>query len=54
MYAKHRLRNLKIIKESKNQNKSKKTCNRRIKISCLVEGKCLSKNVIYKASYCHI
>ena len=42
--------NLKIIKESKNQKKNETTCNCRIRRTCPVEGKCLSRRVIYKAT----
>ena len=42
--------NLKVIDESKNEKNNKTTCNCRIKALCPVEGKCLTKSVIYKAT----
>ena len=39
-----------IIEESKNQKKNETTCNCTIITSCPVEGKCLSRRVIYKAT----
>ena len=42
--------NLKIIEESKNEKNNETTCNCRIKASCPVEGKCLTKSVIYKVT----
>ena len=42
--------NFKIIEESKTQEKNETTCNCRVKTSCPVEGKCLSRSVIYKAT----
>ena len=42
--------NLKIIEESKNKKKNETTFNCRIRTSCPVEGKCLSRRVIYKAT----
>ena len=40
--------NFKTIEESKIQNKNETTCNCKIITSFPVEGKCLSKSVIYK------
>ena len=45
--------NLKIIEASKNQEKNETTCNCRVKTSCPVEGKYLSRSVIYKATVTH-
>ena len=42
--------NLKVIEETKNKRNNETTCNCRIKASCPVEGKCLTKSVIYKAT----
>ena len=54
MYAQHRIRNQqiksKIIEESKNKKKNETSFNCRIRISCPVEGKCLSRRFIYKAT----
>ena len=45
--------NLKIIEESKTQEKNETTCNCIVKTSCPVEGKYLSRSVIYKATVTH-
>ena len=45
--------NHKVLDENRNKKRDEKTCNCRTKHSCPVEGKCLTKSVIYRATVKH-